>query len=85
MLIIGAFLLNRSQLMKKCLSLGYLATTLGLALGLASAANAADATLSPGKIKIAMEVAYPPFESWQDDAIVGSMPNWRRCSASKQA
>lgn len=31
----------------------------------------ADATLSPGKIKIAMEVAYPPFESWQDDAIVG--------------
>ncbi|MGN2426742.1 ABC transporter substrate-binding protein [Klebsiella electrica] len=57
--------------MKKCLSLGYLATTLGLALGLASAANATDATLSPGKIKIAMEVAYPPFESWQDDAIVG--------------
>ena len=40
--------------MKKCLSLGYLATTLGLALGLASEAHAADATLSPGKIKIAM-------------------------------
>ncbi len=27
--------------------------------------------LSPGKIKIAMEVAYPPFESRQDDTIVG--------------
>ncbi len=54
----------------KNLSLRYLATSLGLALGLASAAQAADTTLA-GKNKIAMEVAYPPFESRQDDTIVG--------------
>ncbi len=36
--------------MKKSLSLRYLATSLGLALGLASAAQAADTTLA-GKIK----------------------------------
>lgn len=57
--------------MKRNLSLRYLATALVLASGLVTAANAADATLSPGKLKIAMEVAYPPFESWQDDKIVG--------------
>ncbi|VUS88074.1 ABC transporter substrate-binding protein [Klebsiella spallanzanii] len=57
--------------MKRNLSLRYLATALVLASGLVTAANAADATLTPGKLKIAMEVAYPPFESWQDDKIVG--------------
>lgn len=57
--------------MKQPFAVRTLASALVLALGLASSAQAAQTLLAPGKIKVAMEVAYPPFESWQDDKIVG--------------
>lgn len=45
---------------------------LAAGLGMASAAvNAADGTLKPGEMTVGLEVAYPPFESWQDKKIVG--------------
>ncbi|QTF06784.1 transporter substrate-binding domain-containing protein [Brenneria izadpanahii] len=44
-----------------------------LAVNALSSSNAAAVppTLTPGVLKVGIEVAYPPFESWQDGKIVG--------------
>lgn len=60
--------------MTHTMSLRGLGTALALATSLSMAAftaSAADDTLTPGEMKVGLEVAYPPFESWQDKKIVG--------------
>lgn len=39
--------------------------------GSATLAHADEGTLTPGQLKVGLEVAYPPFESWQESKIVG--------------
>jgi polar amino acid transport system substrate-binding protein len=60
--------------MTQAVSLRGVCVALALMAGLgtvSSAVSAADGTLKPGVLKVGMEVAYPPFESWQDNKIVG--------------
>lgn len=49
-------------------SAALLALTLGAS---ALAPSHASPTLAPGVFKVGIEVAYPPFESWQDGQVVG--------------
>lgn len=46
-----------------------------IALGLTSLAASAAELLSPGTLKVGMEVTYPPFESYDGDKIVGFDPD----------
>ena len=59
-------------------NLSFTARTTGLALGLATlllGATQAQAQVAvPGAIKVAMEISYPPFESYEGDKIVGFDP-----------
>ena len=56
--------------MKKMKMLRGMCAAAALMAGM-SAASAADGILTPGELKVGLEVAYPPFESWQDNKIVG--------------
>ncbi|NDL63222.1 transporter substrate-binding domain-containing protein [Acerihabitans arboris] len=52
----------------------FTAALCALTLGAVTAAPAhasQAATLTPGVFKVGIEVAYPPFESWQQDQVVG--------------
>lgn len=53
----------RQLSLKACLPLALMLTSM-------NQANA-TATLSPDTFKVGIEVAYPPFESWQNDNVVG--------------
>ena len=48
---------------------------LAVALAALLPAAAFAQTLTPGQIKVGMEITYPPFESWQGDKVVGFDPD----------
>lgn len=50
-----------------------------LAFAILGAAGAhAATTVTPGVLKVGMEITYPPFESYDEQKnVVGSDPNWR--------
>jgi polar amino acid transport system substrate-binding protein len=61
------------------------AATLSASVVFAGSAHAqsAGATLTPGQLKVGMEIAYPPLESYDGDKVVGSDVDFSRALAKQ--
>ncbi|MEL0629166.1 transporter substrate-binding domain-containing protein [Psychromonas aquatilis] len=61
----------------------FTSTLLAAAIGISSVSTWAATALTEGKITVGMEIAYPPFESYDGDKVVGFDPELTALLANK--